>query len=519
MAKEKTCQDAIFPLGRGIKNVYNKHMKRLLLLLALLSQAGIATALTAEARYTHGVFYRDMQRQPVLQLKITGEPGEKITSITFTPGETSKPGDIKLVRLSSRDDWNGYTFNTSNYIYENAKGKFNKGKITFKHEYVLGSSPLYIWLSYDIAPGAVRNGKIDAVCTSIKTEDGEQTEPEVILAEALEERKIGRVYRFPYRIVPYYRPRWVKGWGNAEKAVHLTPEHFNLFTDLIHFAYCVTAEGNIDYQWAGGGQSNQQVADEALEEIKRLHKEGKSKAKLIAGFAHMDEPMTAAVANPHTRRVLARNMATWAIERGYDGIDIDWEYPDSDEQWKNLGYFIADLREELSGSAISISIASSVGYKVPNYWTTDQLDFIMTMSYDDLTPDNHASMRLFQRDADICQNKFRMPKQKIVLGLPFYSNEQGKIGPQYGYSGIYSWNPRMKPDVNNCRLKNEDGTEGPMHTFNGPALISEKCRWAKENKIGGVMIWAYETDLPLKHKASLSRAMFKVIRQPQKKQK
>ncbi len=499
--------------------MYNSAMRHILLILVLLLQAGIAHALTAEARYTHGVFYRGMQRQPVLQLKITGEPGEKISSITFTTGETSRPSDIKLVRLSSRDDWNGYTFNTSNYIHENAKAKLNKGKVTFKHEYTLGNNPLYIWLSYDIAPGAVRNSKIDAVCTKITTKDGDSTEPEVVLAEALEERKIGRVYRFPYRVVPYYRPRWVKGWGDAEKAVHLTPTHFNLFTDLIHFAYSVTAEGNIDYQWAGGGRSNQEIADEALEEIKRLHTIAKSKAKLIAGFAHMDEPMTTAVANPYTRRTLARNMATWAIKRGYDGIDIDWEYPDTEEQWKNLGLFIADLREELSGSALSISIAASVTYKVPTFWATDQLDFIMTMSYDDLTPDNHASMRRFQGDAEKCIRDFHMPKQKIVVGLPFYSNQKGTLTNQYGYAQILSWHPRIKPDVNEFVSKNQDGTPGPIHTFNSPQLIAEKCKWIKQEQYSGVMIWAYDTDVPLKHKASLGRAMYKVISQPQKKQK
>ena len=114
-------------------------MRYLALVTLLLSTAASALALTAEARYTHGVFYKGLIRQPVLQLKVTGEPGEKIKSITFTPGETSKPADIKMVRLSSRADWNGYTFNTSNYIYENAKGKFSKGHITFHHEYELGS--------------------------------------------------------------------------------------------------------------------------------------------------------------------------------------------------------------------------------------------------------------------------------------------------------------------------------------------------------------------------------------------
>lgn len=492
-------------------------MRYLAYIALFLCTAVSSFALSAEARYTHGVFYKGEIRQPVLQIKVTGEPGEKIKSITFSAGETSKVADIKMVRLSSRADWNGYTFNTSNYIYENAKGRFSKGKITFNQEYELGSEPLCIWLSYDLSSGVKRNSRVDAVCTAITSSTGEVVEPKIVLAEGLEKRKIGRVYRFPYRVVPYYRPRWVKGWGNAEKAVHLTPEHFNLFTDLIHFAYSVTAEGNVSYQWAGGGTSDQEVADNALKEIKRLHKEAEAKSKLIAGFGHMDGPMTTAVADPHTRRVLARNMAQWAISRGYDGIDIDWEYPDTEADWKNFGFFIADLREELSGSGISISIASSVGYKTPTFWVTDQLDFIMTMSYDDLVPENHATMYLFQRDGNMCLNKFLMPKPKIVIGLPFYSNEKGKLTTQYGYSQIVGWHPRLKPEVNEFISKNQDGTNGPPHTFNGPALIAEKCRWAKENKFGGVMIWAYDTDVPLKHRASLGRAMFKVLRQPKSK--
>ena len=314
-------------------------------------------------------------------------------------------------------------------------------------------------------------------------------------------------------MVPYYRPRWVKGWGNAKEAVHLTPEHFNLFTDLVHFAYTVSAEGDIQYQWVGEGADPKTVTDEALAEIKRLHHEGNAKSLLLAGFAHMDEPMTAAVANPDTRRKLARNMATWAIERGYDGIDIDWEYPDTHDQWVNFGLFVADLREELAGSAFSLSIAASVTYKIPITDVTDQLDFLMTMSYDDLG-EQHSSMWRFQNDAKKCLNDFHMPKPRIVIGLPFYSNQHGTLSTQYGYSQILSWYPRIKPTENNFQSKNADGSPGPMHSFNGPALITEKCRWMKQEKFGGVMIWAYDTDVKLNHRASLGKAMYKVVRQP-----
>lgn len=71
------------------------------------------------------------------------------------------------------------------------------------------------------------------------------------------------------------------------------------------------------------------VVDGALAEIKRL-KVGRH-SRLIAGFDHMDEPMTDVVADPAPRRTLAHNMSAWVLDRGCRGVDIDWEYPDTPE--------------------------------------------------------------------------------------------------------------------------------------------------------------------------------------------
>lgn len=483
----------------------------------LMSLVQLVEAATVEVRHTHGVFYPDVKQQAVLQLKISGEPGEKITRLEFSDGKTSKTGDIQMARLSTSGDWNGYTLNTNRLVQEKAKVKpGKKGKFAFDVDIEAGPAPVYYWLSYDLGRGTKRGNLIDAVCTKVVMSDGSTLKPRVRRAAALKKRVIGRVYPFPYRIVPYYRPRWVKGWGNAEKAVHLTPEHFNLFTDLVHFAYTVSAEGDIVYQWAGEGVEPKVIADGALAEIKRLHGEARAKSLLLAGFAHMDGPMTTAVANPETRRRLARNMATWAIERGYDGIDIDWEYPDTHEDWTNFGLFMADLREELAGSGFSLSIAASVTYKVPTYMVTDQLDFLMTMSYDDIGT-QHSSMWRFQNDANKCLNDFRMPKPRVVIGLPFYSNPHGSLAEQFGYSQILTWHPNLKPTENQFQARKPDGSPGAMHSFNGPALITEKCRWARQEKFGGVMIWAYDTDVKLNHRASLGKAMYKVLRQPKGK--
>ncbi|MBQ2814659.1 MAG: hypothetical protein IJE66_06620 [Akkermansia sp.] len=493
-------------------------MKKSIRAMLLCCACAVADAATVEMRHTHGVFYPGLRNQPVVQLKVTGEPGETIRTVRFNFGRSSCTGDIAVARLLSSGDWNGFTYNTNKLAVEKAKTKPEEEVFSFKTKIELGHTPQYLWLSYDLAPGVKRNARVDALCTEVVLQDGSVVKPKLIIAEGLKSRVIGRVYPFPYRVVPYYRPRWVKGWGNAKEAVHLTPAHFNLFTDIVHFAYSVTAEGDITYQWVGEGASAQEVTDDALAELKRLRRVANSRARLLAGFGHMDGPMTKAVSDPGVRRTLARRMAQWAISRGYGGIDIDWEYPDSWQEWQQLGFFIADLREELAGSGLSVSIAASVTYKVPNYWTTDQLDFLMTMSYDDLG-EQHSSMWRFQGDANKCLNEFHMAKPRIVVGLPFYSNQQGTLTNQYGYSQIVGWYPNIKPGENTFRIKNADGSLGPMHSFNGINLITEKCKWLKKQKFGGVMIWAYDTDLPLSHNMSLARAMFKVIRQPSSKKK
>lgn len=477
----------------------------------LLLIVSVAQGMTVEARRTHGVFYAGVKRQAVLQLKVSGEAGEVIKRLRFGLGETNSAADISGARLFASGGNNGFAPNAQegNKATELEKASVEDGFLVFKKNIRLEPGVQYLWLAYDIAGDAGANHKIDAECLEVHTEDGVEAAA-VKNGEAVCHPRCGRVYPFTHRVVPYYRPRWVKGWGNASKAVHLTPEHFKSFTDIVHFAYSVGKDGSIQCQWVGEGANPTQVVDEALSELKRL--KGKSASRIIAGFGHMDEPMTAAVARADVRRTLARNMARWVLERGYRGVDIDWEYPDTPEQWQNFGAFIADLREELAGSATSISIAASVTYRVPTVYVCDQLDFLMTMSYDDLA-EEHASMWRFQNDANKCLHDFRMPHQRIVVGLPFYSNEKGKLTVQHGYSQIRSWYPNLPPSANHFISKNQDGSNGPEHSFNGPNLIKEKCRWLKKNRFGGVMIWAYDTDVKLSDKASLGRAMYSVIRQ------
>ena len=79
--------------------MYNTCVKWFIIITLLFVQFGLLGALEVEARYTHGTFYKGVTHQPVLQLKLTGEPGEKVTALSFTSGETQSVSAIKTVRL------------------------------------------------------------------------------------------------------------------------------------------------------------------------------------------------------------------------------------------------------------------------------------------------------------------------------------------------------------------------------------------------------------------------------------
>lgn len=470
-------------------------------------------AITVETRPTHGVFYAGLEKQVCLQLKVdaaAADVGKKITSLSFTSGKTSTPGDITKVRLYKSTE-NVFTLNTvdnNRKAVEVASGTLTKGAVNFTTDISIASAGTsYYWLVYDIAPKAKGNNKIDGVCTAF-TVGGATLTPTPKLGANVKKRVYGTVYPFKHRIVPYYRTHWINVWA----ANHLNATHFKNFTDIIHFGYTLNADGTVGNQgYAADVADPVARAAKAREKLKKLR--GTAKSRIIAGFGHVDGGLTAFYSNTTdrtARKAIAKNMAKLVLEGGYDGVDIDWEYPDSDKEWEYLTYMLADLRDELAGSGVSISMAATVFYKLPRTDATDQVDFINTMSYDQQST-QHSPMSLLRDDANRCVNTLKMPKAKVVLGLPFYTNQYNVLWDQVGWNTVVSQYPNISPSVNQALITTSNGTTG--HSFNGANLIKEKCKWVKNNGYGGVMIWAYDTDVQLTHKMSLGKAMYSVIKQ------
>ncbi len=471
-----------------------------------------AAALTVESIPTHSVFYAGEENQVCQQLRITAtqeDVGKTITSLSFTTGKSTNPADITNARLF-RSKENYFTTNTGDdttRAYQIAESSpaltgtmvFNIPGITIQQ-----AGTTYLWLTYDIASSAKGNNKIDANCYSCIV-DGSYVIPTLKLGKNVKKRVYATVYPFKNRIVPYYRSEWAVWRGN-----HLNATHFKSFTDIINFGYSLTAGGTVT------AQRDFNECSQARTKMKSLR--GTAKSRIIAGFGHVDNGLTAFYRNNTdrtARKAIAANIAQFVLENGYDGVDIDWEYPDSDGEWIYMTYLIADLREELAGSGLSISIAATVSYMRPWHDVSDQIDFINTMSYDQHGSgvQQHSPMWLLQNDAARCSGsdknsgQLNMPKCKVVLGLPFYTCVFGGLWEQYGYDDVISNYPKISPATNTCVLN------GNNHSFNGANLIKEKCKWVKNNGYGGVMIWAYDRDVLLNNTKSLGKAMYSVLKQ------
>lgn len=479
-------------------------------------------ALTVETRATHGVFYAGLEKQVCLQLKVdaaAADAGKKITSFSFTSGKTSTPGDITKVRLYKSTE-NVFTLNTGDddrKAVEVASGTLTKGAVNFTTDISIDSAGTsYYWLVYDIATKAKGNNKIDGVCTSV-TAGGATVTPTARLGTYVKKRVYGTVYPFKHRIVPYYRTVWAYEWNASQ----LNATHFKSFTDIIHFGYSFNTDGTVANQWYYAEVKDTMAYAAAARETLKA-KRGSAKSRIIAGFGHFHDNENNHKpfkwfyenhSNREDRKLIAKNTAKYLLESGYDGIDLDWEYPDQLSEWIYMTQFIADLREELAGSGLSVSMASTLSVSRPWHEVTDQLDFINTMSYDMWAngATQHSPMSMLQSDANTCVNELRIPKSKVVLGLPFYTNRYGCLWDQAGWSTVINQYPNLSPSVNQAQITTGNGTS--WHSFNGANLIKEKCKWVKNNGYGGVMIWAYDTDAQLTHKMSLGKAMYSVIKQ------
>lgn len=217
-------------------------------------------------------------------------------------------------------------------------------------------------------------------------------------------------------------------------------------------------------------------------------------------------------ADERCRMGFARDCKRAVDEYDLDGIDIDWEYPTSNEagiscspdDTDNFTLLMRDLRRVL-GKKKLLTIATIADAKFIDFHACMKyLDFVNIMAYDVANPPYHhttlyrspLSGRITVEEAVQAHLKAGVPRHKLTLGMPLYGRgaggnkvlgrfvKTGETGGQY---------QRRWDDVGKVPyLAGDDGKL--VLAYDSPVSLAYKCRYIKEQGLLGAMYWECTED-------------------------
>lgn len=307
------------------------------------------------------------------------------------------------------------------------------------------------------------------------------------------------------RIVVGYYPSWNKSTfpANAVK--------YDNLTHIIHSFVYPTTDGNSLIIPSG-------FEFPAL--ISTAHQKGVKVILGIGGWGQSDG-FSVMAADTIKRRKFISDVAAFCKNNGYDGVDLDWEYPKSADR-NNMTNLMKELKQELKNinPNMTISIAApSTDWNNGYDWNEAKtlLDWIGIMTYDfhgSWTNHSGHNSPLYQPKSDADGSADQSLKHylakgvsasKLCIGVGFYGwlftspslYSASTAASQVTYTNIiprlssgwkYNWDqvsyvPYLT-DPNNTQVLTYDDT----------ASVRFKCEYIKNQNLAGMIIWAIGQD-------------------------
>jgi len=210
----------------------------------------------------------------------------------------------------------------------------------------------------------------------------------------------------------------------------------------------------------------------------------------IGGGSH--NPYYATLLNDENRPALVQKLIKLTSEHNLDGIDVDIENDNIDDNYSKL---VADLFKQLKPlkKLLTSAVATWNGELIPDA-ALSKFDFINVMSYDETgpwrpeKPGPHASFEKAENDLKYWSVTRKIPAKKINLGVPFYGY---CFGTKYNASMPYKDIIINFPGAEVKDIITPDG--GGAIYYNGLSTIKSKTELALK-KAGGIMIWELMQD-------------------------
>ena len=320
------------------------------------------------------------------------------------------------------------------------------------------------------------------------------------------------------RVVAYF-PLWVRDMGYTEDQID-----FSLVTHVVHFSVIPQADGSIKVPTEWGT-----FPDPAL--VSTTHAAGARVVLAVGGdYPGAAEGFATMAAGAATRQTFVRNLTTLVTSYGYDGVDLDWEFPENAADRDHLTELVTELRAAL-GPASTLSIAAPAGDWSARWLDLaallPHLDWIGAMTYDFhgvgwssyaghnaalYTPERQEVARSgggssygggFSVDASRRYYLGRgVPAAKLLLGLPFYGQRfdgatrinqplTNTSGGAVNYRDVVEligngWTAHYDDEALVPYLLR---AAGGVISYDDPMSIRTKCTYTTSQGLGGVIIW------------------------------
>ncbi len=190
------------------------------------------------------------------------------------------------------------------------------------------------------------------------------------------------------------------------------------------------------------------------------------------------------------------NVLDLVTEYGLDGIDLSWQFPDTDDEGELFEDLVKALSSELQDQGILFSIEVVSGLQdneeVADVISSDVFDYVdfvnvrafETEDYDDLhlTTDDLLDVISYWTDRCLIQNK-------LVVGIPAYAT--GDNATSYSYADVVD----QKSDKSTYACDSDDrvSIDGDYYYFNAIPTVVEKTAYA-QTYAGGVVLMSLTED-------------------------
>lgn len=247
-------------------------------------------------------------------------------------------------------------------------------------------------------------------------------------------------------------------------------------TDLVYFSTPVNSDGTLPIRAPGA------EAKTFLHDVRDLYGvrilQGVSDHR---GSRRTEKGLATIVHDPELRKAFRENLLDYLVRNGFDGVDIDWEYPRTEAEKAHFTLLLQELRSAFEPFGLRLSIAVSPNHllEAASYRAVDRIHL---MAYDDEGRHSTYTRSKAHIRALLAAGA---PADKLLLGVPFYG--RGTSGRTWKSALTYrSIRERFSP------APRQDLAGG--YYFNGIDTIKDKVRFAQEEGLAGVMIWEIGQD-------------------------